>query len=44
MKCKIRHIMEIPAGEEIEQGIVNLSEEIMTENFPNKVKENDAQV
>ena len=36
-------IMGIP-GEESEQGIKNLFEEIMTENFLNLVKENVAQV
>ena len=30
--------MGIPEGEEREQGIENLFEEIMTENFPNLVK------
>ena len=35
--------MGVP-GEEIEQGIENLFEEIMTENFPNLVKEIDIQV
>ena len=32
-------IMGIPKGEESEQGIENLFEEIMTRNFPNLVKE-----
>ena len=36
--------MGIPEGEESEQGIENLSEEIMTKNFPNMVKKNDIQV
>ena len=36
--------MGLPEGEESKQGIKNLSEEIMTENFPNLVKENDRQV
>ena len=40
MKCNNIHIMEIPE-EENEQGIENLSEEIMTENFPSLVKEKD---
>ena len=43
MKHNNIHIMEIPQGEESEQGIKNLSEEIMTENFLNLVKEKDAQ-
>ena len=37
-------IMGIPEGEERQQGIENLCEEIMTENFPNLVKEKDTQV
>ena len=36
--------MGIPEGEEVEQGFKNLFEEIMTENFPNPVKENNTQV
>ena len=36
--------MGIPEAEESEQGIENLSEEIMTKNFPNLVKEKVAQV
>ena len=36
--------MKIPEGEETKQGIENLFEEIMTENFPNLVKEKDTQV
>ena len=34
-------IMGIPEGEENEQGIENLFEETMTENFPDPVKEKD---
>ena len=34
----------MPKGEEREQRIKNLFEEIMTENFPNLVKEKDTQV
>ena len=37
-------IMGIPEGEESKQGIENLFEEIMTENFPNLVKEKVTQV
>ena len=37
-------IMGILEGEEGEQRIQNLFEEIMTENFPNLVKEKDTQV
>ena len=44
MKCNNIRIMGISDGEENEQGIKNLSEEIMTENFPNLVKEQDTQV
>uniref|UniRef100_A0A671G8T5 L1 transposable element RRM domain-containing protein n=1 Tax=Rhinolophus ferrumequinum TaxID=59479 RepID=A0A671G8T5_RHIFE len=36
-------IIGVPEGEEREQGIENLSEEIMRENFPNLVKEIDIQ-
>ena len=36
--------MGIPEGEESKQGIENLFEEIMTENFLNLVKEKDTQV
>ena len=44
MKCNNIHIMGIPEGEESEQGIKNLFEEIMSENFPNLVKEKVTQV
>ena len=44
MKYNNIHIMRIAVGEESEEGIENLSEEIMTENFPNLVIENDTQV
>ena len=40
MKCNNIHIIGVP-GEERKQGIENLFEEIMTENFLNLVKEND---
>ena len=33
------HIIGVPEVEEREQGIANLFEEIMTENFPNLAKE-----
>ena len=36
--------MGIPKGEESEQGIKDLSEEIMAKNFSNLVKEKDTQV
>ena len=38
------HIIGVPEGEEIEQGIGNLFEKIMKENYPNLVKELDMQV
>ena len=34
----------MPEGEEEDQGIENLFEKVMTENFPNLVKEIDIQV
>ena len=43
-KCIKIHIMEVPEEEEREQEIENLFEKIMTENFPNLVKERDIQV
>ena len=33
------HILGIPEGEEEEQGIENLFEKVMMENFPNLMKE-----
>ena len=33
--------MEVPEGEERDQGVENIFEEIMTENFPNLGKEKD---
>ena len=36
--------MGIPEGEESEQGIENLFEELMTENFPNLVKKKIIQI
>ena len=44
MKQNNIHIMGIPEGENNKQEIENLFEEIMTENFPNLVKEKDTQV
>ena len=41
MKHNKIFIIGIPEGEESQQGIENLFEEIMTENFPNPVKEKD---
>ena len=40
MKQNSIHIRGISEGEERQQGIKNLFEEIMTKNFPNLVKEN----
>ena len=44
MKCSIFshsniHVTGIPGGEEEEQGIENLFEKVMMENFPNLMKE-----
>ena len=44
MKHNNMHITGVPEGGEREQGIENLFEEIMTQNFPNLVKEKDTQV
>ena len=44
MKHKNICIMGIPEGQESEQGIKNLFEEIITQNFLNLVKEKDTQV
>ena len=44
MKCNHVCIIVLPEGEESEQGIKNVFEEIMAENFPNLVKEKDTQV
>ena len=44
MKHNNSHIMGITEGEESEQRIKNLFEEIMTKNFPNLVKGKDTQV
>ena len=43
-KCTNIQIIAMPEGEEEEQGIENLFEKIMKENFPNMVKEIDIQV
>ena len=43
-KCSDICIIGVPEGEEKEQETVNLCEKIMTENFPNLVKEIDMQV
>ena len=44
MKHNNIRIMGKPEGEESEQSTKNIFEEIMTENFPNLVKEKDTQV
>ena len=44
MKHNNMCIMGIPEGEESEQEVKNLYEEIMTENFPSLVKEKVTQV
>ena len=43
MKHNNIYIMGTPEGEESEQGIKSLVEEIMTKNFLNMVKEKDTQ-
>ena len=42
-KCSNIQIIEVPEGEEEEQEIENLFEQIMKENFPNLAKEIDFQ-
>ena len=44
MKCNNIHIIGIPEGEEEEQGIENLFQKVMMENFPNLVREKVTQV
>ena len=43
MKCSNIRIIGVPEGEEQQQEIENLFEQIMKENFPNLVKETDFQ-
>ena len=43
MKCSNSQIIGVPEGEEEEQEIENLFENIMKENFPNLAKEIDFQ-
>ena len=43
MKCNNIHIIGIPKGEE-EQGIENLIEKVMIENFPNLMREKVTQI
>ena len=44
MKCNNIHIIGIPEGEEEEQGAENLFEKVMTENFPNLMREKVTQI
>ena len=44
MKCNIIHIIGLPEGEEEEQGIENLFEKVMMENYPNLRREKDTQI
>ena len=44
MKCNNICIIGIPEGEEEEQGIENLFEKVMMENFPNLVREKVTQI
>ena len=44
MKCNNICIIGIPEGEEDEQGIENLFEKVMMENFPNLMREKVTQV
>ena len=44
MKCNNIHIIGIPEGEEEEQGIENLFEKVMMENFPNLMREKVTQI
>ena len=39
MKCNNIHIIGIPEGEEAGQGLENLFEKVMMENFPNLMRE-----
>ena len=43
MKCNNVHIIGIPEGEE-EQGIENLFEKVLMENFPNLMREKVTQI
>ena len=44
MKCNNIHIIGIPEGEEEQQGIKNLFEKVMMENFPNLMREKVTQI
>ena len=44
MKCNNIHTLWTPEGEEEEQGIENLFEEVLMENFPNLMREKVTQI
>ena len=44
MKYNNIHIIGIPEGEEEEQGIENLIEKVMMEDFPNLIREKVTQI
>ncbi|KAF6081834.1 hypothetical protein HJG60_008841 [Phyllostomus discolor] len=44
MKCNNSHIIEIPEGEEEQQGKENLFEKVMMANFPNLMREKVTQI
>ena len=44
MKCNNIHIIGIPEDEKEEQGIKNLFEKVMMENFPNLLREKVTQI
>ena len=44
MKCNNSHIIGIQEGKEEEQGIENLFEKVMMENFPNFMREKVTQI
>ena len=44
MKSNNIHIIGIPEGQEEEQGIENLFEKVMMENFPNLMREKVTQI
>ena len=44
MKCNNIHTLWTPEGEEEEQGIENLFEKVMMENFPNLIREKVTQI
>ena len=44
IKCNNTHKIGIPEGEEEEQGIENLFEKVLMENFPNLMREKVTQI